>query len=80
MSKGREGKEAPQEPRPAPGKAVMLLGMPMAAHEASWRLGGAPAFFVKCINMGIDLSQFKTLDSVYMESVRIEKALGVSLL
>ena len=50
-----------------------LLGMPMKAHYASWRMGGAPRFFCECFEMGIDVDSFKSLDKLYQEFVRVEK-------
>jgi hypothetical protein len=51
----------------------LLLGIPMYAHRTSWRLGGAPTFYVLCAEAGMDLSEFKRLDDVYNAYVRITK-------
>ncbi len=65
--------EEVQTAGPLPLSGKTLMGMPMEAHEASWRMGGAPRFFTECIEAGIDLRKFKTLDKVYRELERIEE-------
>ena len=71
-TEGDAGGEA-QETGSLPSVARTILGIPMRAHEASWRMGGAPRFFEECFEMGIDVDSFKKLDDVYREFVRMEK-------
>ena len=61
------------ETAPLRSVARTILGMPMRAHRASWRMGGAPRFFEECFEMGIDVDSFKKLDDLYKEFVRLEK-------
>ena len=67
-------KEEAQGTEPLRSSARTILGIPMRAHEASWRMGGAPRFFEECFEMGIDVDSFKKLDDLYAEFVRMENA------
>jgi len=66
-------KEEAQATESLPSVERTIMGMSMRSHEASWRMGGAPSFFEKCFEMGIDVDSFKKLDDVFKEFVRMEK-------